>query len=85
VVGIEITLDATGYMTNLVLAWVVEARPIWPKSGFLKQLKLKAARLAIGCGHILGCMDNNTKQYEGPDSSDYVLLWLRQFPSAFEL
>jgi hypothetical protein len=53
VIGPEIALDVVGLMTKLVLAWVVEARPIWPKSGLPKQLKLKATGLAVGCGHIL--------------------------------
>jgi hypothetical protein len=78
-------LDVAGCMTKLVLMWVVEAGPIWPDSGLPKQLKLKAAGLAVICGHTLGCMENNTQQYGGPASVDYVLPQLRQFPSAFEL
>jgi hypothetical protein len=41
--------------------------------------------LTVDCGHILGCTENNMKQYEGPTSADSILLRLRQFPSAFEL
>jgi hypothetical protein len=63
----------------------VEEGPIWPKSALLKQLKLKAAGLFVGCGHILGCMESNTKQYEEPASADSVLLRLQLFSSAFEL
>ena len=78
-------LDVAGCMTKLVLMWVVEAGPIWPDSGLLKQLKLKAAGLVVGCVHTLGCMENKMKQYGGPASADSVVPQLRQFPSAFEL
>jgi hypothetical protein len=46
---------------KLVSGWVVEVGPIWPKSGLLKQLKLKAAGLVVGCEHIFGYMESNTK------------------------
>jgi hypothetical protein len=83
--GPEIALDDDGCMMKLVLMWVVEAGPIWSKNGLPKQLRLKAARLAVGCGHTLGYMENNMKQYGGHVSADFVLSHLRQFPSAFEL
>jgi hypothetical protein len=85
VVDPKISLDDAGCMMKLVLMWVVEAGPIWPKNGLPKQLRLKAARLVVGCGHTLGCMDNNMKQYGGLASADFVVPHLRQFPSAFEL
>ena len=72
----EIGQVAAGCMMKLVPTWVVEVGPIWPKSGLLKQVKLKAAGLFVGCGHILGCMESNTKQYEEPASADSVLLRL---------
>ena len=64
---------------------MVGARPIWPKSGLSKQLKLKVAGFVVDYGHILGCMENNTKQCEGLASAGSILLRLWQFPSAFEL
>jgi hypothetical protein len=57
----KIDLDVVGRMTKLVLVWVDGAGPIWAKSGLPKQLKLRVAGLAVGCGHILGCMESNTK------------------------
>jgi hypothetical protein len=81
----KIALDVDGCMTKLELMWVVEAGPIWPGNGLLKQLKLKAAGLVVGCVHTLGCMENKMKQYGGLASADSVLPQLRQFPSAFEL
>jgi hypothetical protein len=81
----ETDLDATNYMMKLELSQVVEACPIWPENVLLKQLKLKAAGLAVDCVHTLECMENNIKKYEGPASADSVMPQLPQFPSVFGL
>jgi hypothetical protein len=79
------TLDVSDYMTKLELMRVVEAGPIWPENDLLKQLKLKAAGLAIDCIHTLECTENNMKKYEGPVSANSALPELQHFPSVFGL
>jgi hypothetical protein len=81
----ETALNVASYMTKLELMRVVEAWPIWPENGLLKQLKLKAAGLAVDCVHTLECTENNVKQYEGLALADSSLPRLPQFPSAFGL
>jgi hypothetical protein len=73
----KIALDAASCMTKLVVMWVVEAGSIWAENGLPKQLKLKAPGLVVGCGHTLGCMENNMKMYGGPASADSVMPQLR--------
>ena len=44
-----------------------------PVNGLSKQQKLQ-----VGCPHILVCRENDTKQYVGLASADFVELLLRQ-------
>jgi hypothetical protein len=37
---------------------------------------------AVDCPRTLGYTESSTKQYAGPASADYVVLWLQRFPSA---
>jgi hypothetical protein len=74
--GPKIALVAAGCMMMLVPTWVLRKDPSGRRVPLLKQLKLKAAGLFVGCRHILGCMESNTKQYEEPASADSVLLRL---------
>jgi hypothetical protein len=54
--------------------------PVQLVSDLPKQLIL----WVVGCPHTRGCMGNNTKQYAGPASADYVVLRLQLFPFASE-
>jgi hypothetical protein len=53
---------------------VVVAMPKQLESGLLKLLKLWDVKMAADYQHTLECIGNNTKQYAGLVSADFVVL-----------
>ena len=62
-----------------LVPWVVVVGPMLLKSGLPKQPML----WAVGCPHTRECMENSTKQYAGPASAEFAMLWLLLFLFAF--